>query len=70
MTASMNYSHYNDLGLLDAEVDSEGKARHQGTASIAMYYGISQRLFGNKLKSRKRFVQELVPQAFALLLVP
>jgi hypothetical protein len=70
MAASMDNCHDNDLGLLDTEVDSEWKARHQRTASTAMYFRVSQRLFGNKLESRERFVQELVPQAFALLLVP
>jgi hypothetical protein len=66
----MEYCHDNDLGLLDAEVDSEGKARHQRTACIAMNYRVTQRLFGNELESRKCFVQEFVPETFALLLVP
>ncbi len=66
----MDYCHDNDLGLLYSEVDSERKSRHQRTSCIAMNDRICQRLFGNELESRKRFVQELVSQTLALLLVP
>lgn len=52
----MNDGYNNDLGLLDSEVDSEGKSRHQRTARIAMNYWVPQRLVGNELESRKCFV--------------
>jgi hypothetical protein len=70
MTASMDYCQDNNLRLLDPEVDSEGKARHQRPACTAMNYRVSERLFGNRLKSRKCFVQEFVPESRTLLLVP
>ena len=47
----MDYCHDNDFGLLDAKVDSEGKACHQRTACIAMNHRIFQRLFGEELES-------------------
>lgn len=70
MTASMDYGYDDDLGLLDSKVDSEGEARQQRAACIAMNYRVRHRLFGNELEGSKRFVQELVAETLALLLVP
>jgi hypothetical protein len=70
MAASMDYCHNDDLGLLYSEVYSERKARHQHTSCIAMNHRVCQRLFGNEMERRKGFIQEFVPETFALLLVP
>jgi hypothetical protein len=59
----MDHCQDNDLGLLDAEVDPEGKTRHQRTACIAMYYRIGQRFCADTLKSSERFVQKTRDQA-------
>lgn len=65
----MDYCHDNHLGLLDAEVDSEGEPRHQRTACVAMNHRMPQWLFGNELESSECFVQEFISEAFALLLI-
>lgn len=70
MTASMNYCHDHDLGLFDPEVDPEGKTGHQCATCIAMNHRVGQWVLRNESERRKRFIQELVPETFALLLVP
>ena len=66
----MNYCHDNDLGVLNPKVDAKRKARHQCATRITMNYRVCERLFGNELESSNCFVQELVPETRALLLVP
>jgi hypothetical protein len=65
----MNYCHDYDLRLLDPEVDPEGDAGHQRASCVAMNHRVCQWLRRNESKGRKRFVQELVSEPFALLLV-
>lgn len=70
MSACVHDSYDNELGPLNAKVDSERKPRHRRAPNITVHGGISQRMLREKRQSTERLIEEFASETWALPLVP
>ena len=70
MTAAVHDCDHDNIRILDSEVHTEWESLHERAACCSMHERVSKRLLCNGGECSERFIQKLVTEPAALLLVP